>query len=110
MLEYEPEKFPQGLLQGPKMSINLRPPSCAHWNIESELILTLMMDTYQRQLEAKRADQHSERESVGAEVSPREMPVPVKSPHAVASGSKAASPTETTLPGRKRFGDHARHH
>ena len=30
MLEYEPEKFPQGLLQGPKMSINLRPPSREH--------------------------------------------------------------------------------
>ena len=26
MLEYKPEKFPQGLTQGPKMAINLRPP------------------------------------------------------------------------------------
>ena len=26
MLEYEPEKFPQGLMQGSKMVINLRPP------------------------------------------------------------------------------------
>ena len=33
MLEYEPEKFPQGLMQGPKMAINLRPPSSDHWNI-----------------------------------------------------------------------------
>ena len=30
MLEYEPEKFPQGLTQGPKMVINLRPPSSNH--------------------------------------------------------------------------------
>ena len=60
MLKYEPEKFPQSLLQGPKMSINLRPPSRAHWNIESDLILTLTMDTYQRQLEAKRSDQDPE--------------------------------------------------
>ena len=46
-LEYEQEKFPQSLLQGPKMSINLRPPSSEHWNIDSDLILTLTMDTYQ---------------------------------------------------------------
>ena len=41
MLEYEQEKFPQSLLQGPKMSINLRPPSSEHWNIDSDLILPL---------------------------------------------------------------------
>ena len=99
MLEYEPEKFPQSLLQGPKMSINLRPPSREHWNIESNVILTLMMDTYQRRLEAKRADQDPERESAWAEASPKEMPVPEKAPQAVASGSKAASPTETTRQG-----------
>ena len=39
MLEYKPEKFPQGLMQGPKMAINLRPPSSNHWNIVSGLIL-----------------------------------------------------------------------
>ena len=38
MLEYEPEKFPQGLMQGPKMVINLRPPSSNHWNIASDLV------------------------------------------------------------------------
>ena len=96
MLEYEPEKFPQSLLQGPKMSIHLRPPSRAHWNIESDLILTLTMDTYQRRLEAKRADQDPERESAGAEASPKEMLVPAKTPETVASDSKAVSPTETT--------------
>ena len=101
MLEYKPEKFPQSLLQGPKMSINLWPPSREHWNIESDLILTLMMDTYQWWLEAKRADQDPERESAGAEVSPKEMPIPEKAPQAVASGSKAASPTETTHQGER---------
>ena len=78
MLEYKPEKFPQSLLQGHKMSINLRPPSLEHWNIESDLILTLMMDTYQRRREAKRAEQDPEWESAGAEASPKEMPVPEK--------------------------------
>ena len=101
MLEYEPEKFPQSLLQGPKMSISLRPPSRVHWNIESDLILTLMMDTYQQRLEAKRADQDPERKAAGAEASPKEMPVPAKAPQAVASGSKAASPTETTCQGER---------
>ena len=41
MLEYEPEKFPQGLMQGPKMVINLRPPSSDHWNIATDLVLPL---------------------------------------------------------------------
>ena len=96
MLEYEPEKFPQGLLQGPKMSINLRPPSREHWNIESDLILTMTMDTYQRRLEAKRAEQDPEWESVGAEASPKEVPAPEKAPKVEVGGSKAVSPTETT--------------
>ena len=101
MLEYKPEKFPQSLLQGPKMSINLRPPSSEHWNIESNLILTLTMDTCQRWREAKRAEQDPEREYVGAEASPKEMPVPEKAPQAVAGGSKAASPMETTHQGER---------
>ena len=101
MLGYEPEKFPQSLLQGPKMSINLWPPSRAYWNIESDLILTLTMDTYQRQLEAKRADQDPERESAGAEASPKETPVPEEAPQAVACHSKAVSPTETAHQGER---------
>ena len=83
------------------MSINLRPPSHEHWNIESDLILTLTVDTYQRQLEAKRAEQDPERESVGAEASPKETPVPEKAPQAMAGGSKAASPTEDTHQGER---------
>ena len=96
MLEYELEKFPQSMRQGPKLAIPLRPPSSEHWNIESNLILPLTKDTYQRQLEAKRADQDPEWESTGAEPSPREMPVPEEAPLAIASSSKTVSPTETT--------------
>ena len=99
MLEYEQEKFPQSLLQGPK--INLRPPSSEHWNIDSDLILPLTIDTYQRRREAKRAEQDPERESAGAEASPKEVPAPEKAPQVVASGSKAASPTETTRQGER---------
>ena len=37
MLEYEPEKIPQELMQGQKMAVNLRPPSSDHW---------MMIDTF----------------------------------------------------------------
>ena len=101
MLEYELQKFPQSLLQGPKMLIKLRPPSSKHWNIESDLILTLTMETYKHRCEAKRAEQDSERESTGAEASPKETPVPEKAPQAVAGDSKAVSPTETAHQGER---------
>ena len=101
MLEYEQEKFPQSLLQGSKMSISLRPPSSEHWNINSDLILPLMIDTYQWRREAKRVEQDPEGESAGAEASPKEVPAPEKAPQVVAGGSKAASPTETTCQGER---------
>ena len=101
MLEYEPEKFPQSLLQGPKMAINLWPPSSDHWNIESDLVLPLAIDMYKRRHEAKRVEQDPEAKSVGAKESPKEAPAPRKAPQVVAGGSKAASPTETTHQGER---------
>ena len=101
MLEYEQDKFPPSLLQGSKMSINLRPSSSEHWNIDSDLILTLTIDTYQQRHKAKRVEQDPEGESVGAEASPKEAPAPEKAPQVVAGGSKAASPTETTHQGER---------
>ena len=80
MLEYEPEKFPQGLMQGPKMAINLRLPSSDHWNIVSDLVLPMTVDTFRRRREAKRMEQDLEGESEGAEVSPKEAPAPGKAP------------------------------
>ena len=64
-------------------------------------MLTMTMETYRQQHEAKRADQDPERESVGAEASPREMPVPKEAPLAIACSSKAASPTVTTHQGER---------
>ena len=101
MLEYKQDKFPPSLLQGPKMSINLQPPSSEHWNIDSDLILTLTIDRYQRRREAKRAEQDPEGESVRAKASPNEVPAPERTPQVVAGGSKAASPTETTHQGER---------
>ena len=101
MLEYEQEKFPQSLMQGPKMAINLGPPSSDHWNIVSDLVLPLTVDKYKQQREAKRVEQDPEGESVEAEGSPKEEPAPRKAPQFVAGGSKAASPTETTHQGER---------
>ena len=101
MLEYEQEKFPQSLLQGPKMAINLGPPSSNHWNIDLDLILPLTMDKYKQRREAKRVEQDPEGESAGAEGSPKEAPAPGKAPQVVVGASKVASPTEATHQGEK---------
>ena len=101
MLEYEEEKFPQSLLQGPKMAINLGPPSSYNWNIDMDLVLPLTIDKYKQRREAKWAKQDPEGESVGAEGSPKEAPAPGKAPQVVVGGSKAASPTETTHQGER---------
>ena len=101
MLEYESEKFPQGLMQGSKMVINCRLPSNDHWNITSDLILPLTVDTFRQRGEAKRVEQDPEGESVGAEGSPKETPAPGKAPQVVAGGSRAAFPTETTHQGER---------
>ena len=45
MLEYEPERIPQELMQCKKMAVNLRPLSNNHWNIISDLILPLIQGT-----------------------------------------------------------------
>ena len=101
MLEYKQEKFPQSLTQGPKMAINLRLPSNDHWNIVSDLVLSLTVDKYKQRCEAKRAEQDPKGESVGAEGSPKEAPAPKKAPQVVAGGSKAVFPTETTHQGER---------
>ena len=98
MLEYEPEKFPQGLMQGPKMAINLRPPSDDHWNIASDLILPLAKDTFRQRREAKWTAQGLKGESEGAKVSPTEASAPVKSPRVEAGGSNEALPKRIALP------------
>ena len=56
MLEYKPEKFPQGLMQG------LRPPSNNHWNIALDLVLPLTVDMLRQLREAKQMAQGLEGE------------------------------------------------
>ena len=97
MLEYEPEKFPQGLMQGPKMVINLRPLSNDHLNITSDLVLPLAMDSFRQQREAKRTAQGLEGESEGAKVSPMEASAPGKSPCVEVGDSDEAPPKRIAL-------------
>ena len=98
MLEYKPERFPQDLTQGQKMAINLRQPSDDHWNIASDLILPLTIDSFRQRCEAKRMPQHQEERSEGAEVSPTEAPAPGKSPQVEVEGSGEALPGRIALP------------
>ena len=44
LLKYGSEKFPQGLRQGQKRVLSLKPPSTDHWNITSDLVLPLALD------------------------------------------------------------------
>ena len=95
MVGHELEKFPPSMWQGPKVAIPLRSPSSRHWNIDSDLIFTMAVDTHHQQHEAKKTGQDQERESAGAEESPRETPAPEGASLATAGSSQAASPTET---------------
>ena len=101
MLEYEQEKFPQSLVQGSKMVINLGPPSSDHWNIISDLVLPLTVDKYKQRHAAKRVEQNLVAESAGAAGSPKDAPAPRKAPWVVVGGSKTASLIETTHQGER---------
>ena len=98
MLEYEPERISQELTQGHKMVVNLRPSSSDHWNIVSDLIFPLILDTFRQQWEAKRVAIHQEEGSEGAEASPMETSAPGKSPQVEVEGSREALPGGVVLP------------
>ena len=100
MLEYEPEKFPQGMMQGPEMVINLRPPPSDHWNVTTDLVLPLAVDTFRRWHDAKQVAQGLG-EPEGAKASSMEAPAPRESPQVVVGSSGAALPTETTHQGEE---------
>ena len=95
VLEHEPEKLPPSMRQGLKVAIPLRPPSSRHWNIDSDLIFTIVVDTHRQRYEAKKTGQDPQQEFVGAEESPRQATAPEGVSPAIAGSSQAASPTET---------------
>ena len=74
-------------MQGPKMVINLKPLSSDHWNITTDLILPLVVNTFRQWCEDKLAAQGPGEESEGAKASPKEALAPRESPQVVAGGS-----------------------
>ena len=95
MLEYESEKFLQGLRQGQKRALSLKPPSPDHWNIASDLVLPLALDESRRRCEVKWVAQGLEEKSEGVKLSPTEVPTPRESPQPEVGGSGVALPIET---------------
>ena len=69
LIEYESEKFPQGLRQGQKVAIHLEPSAKDHWNIISDLVLPLVLEDSRQQCKAKRAARAQEEKSEGVKVS-----------------------------------------
>ena len=95
LLKYESEKFPQGLKQGQKIALSLKPPSKDHWNIASDLILPVTLEASRQQRKAKQAVQGLEGRSMRVEVSPTEAPTPGESPQLDAGGSGKVLPIRT---------------
>ena len=69
LIEYESEKFPQDLMQGSKIAIDLKPPDKDHWNIASDPILPWILEDSQHRCEAKQVAQAQEEGSKGAKTS-----------------------------------------
>ena len=101
LIEYESEKFPQGLRQGQKVAICLEPSAKDHWNITSDLILPLVLEDYRQQCEVKRVARAQEEKSKGTKVSQTEAPTPGESPQPEAGGSGKALLTKMA-PDRER--------
>ena len=101
LIDYELEKFPQDLMQGQKIAIDLKPPANDHWNIASDLILLWILEDSQQQCEAKRAAQSQEERSKGAKASQTEAPTPGEPPELKTGGSGKAL-LRKTAPNRER--------
>ena len=95
LLEYESEKFPQGLRQDQKRVLSLKPPSTDHWNITSDLVLPLALDECRQRHEARQVVQGLEGRSERTKVFPTEAPAPAESPQPVVGSSGAALPIKT---------------
>ena len=94
LIEYKSEKFPQGLMQGQKIAIDLKPPAKDHWNITLDLILPWMLEDFQQQCAAKRAAQSQEVRSKEATTSQTEAPTSEEPPELKVGGSGKVLPTK----------------
>ena len=101
LIDHELEKFPQDLMQGQKIAIDLKPPAKDHWNIASDLILLWILEDSQQRHEAKRGAQAQEERLKGAKASQTEAPTPGEPPELEAGGSGKVLPTKMA-PNRER--------
>ena len=101
LINSESERFPQGLMQGLKIAIDLKPPAKDHWNITLDLILPWMLEDSWQRCTAKRAAQSQEMRSKGTMASQTEAPTP-EEPHKLeVRGSGKVLPTKMA-PDRER--------
>ena len=89
ILKHVPEKLPLNLQQGPRVAIPLKSPSSRHWNIESDLIFSLEVDTHRQRHEAKVTGQDPQQES------PRHAPTPEGVSLAMGGSCQVVSPKES---------------
>ena len=101
LIDYESEKFPQDLMQGQKIAIDLKPPAKDNWNIALDPILPWILEDSQQQCEAKQAAQAQEESLKGAKASQTEAPTPGEPPELKVGGSGKALPTKMA-PNRER--------
>ena len=94
LIKYESEKFPQGLMQGPKIAIDFKPPAKDHWNIASDLIFPWILEDSRQRHVAKRAAQSREVMLKGAMASQTEAPTSEEPPELEAGGSGKVLPTK----------------
>ena len=101
LIDYESEKFPQGLMQGPKIAIGLEPPAKDHWNIALDLILPWILEDSRQQCKAKQAAQAQEERLKGAKASQTEAPTPGE-PHELKAGGSGKVLLPKMAPNRER--------
>ena len=94
LIKYKLEKFPQSLIQGQKIAIDLKSPAKDHWNIASDLVLPwILEDSWQRR-KANRAAQAQEEKLKGAKTSQTEAPTPGEPSELETGGSGKVLPTK----------------
>ena len=84
--------------------LNLKSPSTDHWNIASDLVLSLALDECRQRREARQAVQGLEGRSERAKVFPTEAPTLAESPQPVVGSSGAALPIKTAHHGERVLG------
>ena len=94
LIKYESQMFPQDLMQGSKIAIDLKPPAKDHWNIVLDPILPWILEDSRHQCEARLVAQAQEEGSKGAKTSQTEAPTHGEPPELQAGGSGKALPTK----------------